>query len=126
MPRKSFGPSGSNGQPPSASDWLLWCFHKNTRVWKAFDAACKACNEAGVSAGQAWQQFAEKIFQGFQEHGFGAVKFDQSGHESCFDDLEKMAYEAAALARQPSGDASRNLLKMMVRVFLLLLPSAQN
>ncbi len=120
MPRRAS--AGPEGESPSPSDWLLWFFHKNTRVWSALDQARKAYTAAG--ADPAWQHFAARILECFEIRGIPTKKFDKSAHH-CFDSLATLAGEATRLAEDQPDNALRNIMlrDMMVCVFLLLLPA---
>lgn len=113
MPRRSSRPSGSNGQPPSDSDLLLWQFHKQSRVRKALEAARAACQAAG--AGPQWEKFAAGIRNHFQAYGI-TTKIEQSAVH-CFEDLGKLAYEVAGLAGQPPDAAYKVLHKTVCLPF---------
>lgn len=101
---------GPNGEPPSASDRLLWLFRKKSRLSAAFDAACTACKAAGALT--AWEDFARSILLTFEAYGIGAKKIEQSAHE-CFDSLETLAWEVTQVVEQP-GDAARAVQNKMV------------
>ena len=112
MLRKSTGPSGSNGQDPTPSDWLLWFFWEQSRVWKALDQARTACNQA--AADLAWEYVAAKTLERFGVHGM-TTKVEQHAIQ-CFYDLENLAREIAILARE-CGDARYQIHLKMVCVF---------